>query len=158
MASWELTTKLGPYLDRHLVIPLMEFLTVKGIYDETDLLRGKLDLLANTNMVDYTMEVHKNLYPDQEVPQKLSEKRLKVVEEFKQLQAATDPILKIFTNPEVTKQIQSSRDSKQLLEFLIKNHNFKEEMINTCYDYAKCLYECGNYAGKSNKRQIKLEH
>ena len=148
MASWELTTKLGPYLDRHLVIPLMEFLTVKGIYDDTDLLRGKLDLLANTNMVDYTMEVHKTLYPDQEVPQKLAEKRLKVVEEFKSLQAATDPILKIFADPEVTKQIQNSRDSKQLLEYLPKNHNFKEEMIDTCYNFAKCLFECGNYGGK----------
>jgi hypothetical protein len=65
MATWELTNKLAPFLDRHLVIPLMEFLTVKGIYDETDLLRCKLDLLANTNMVDYTMDVHSNLYPDQ---------------------------------------------------------------------------------------------
>jgi len=118
MATWELTSKLAPFLDRHLVIPLMEFLTVKGIYVETDLLRGKLDLLSNTNMVDYTMDVHSNLYPDQEVP-------------------------------EVTRQIQSSRDSKQLLEYLSKNHNFKEEMTDTCYDYAKCLYECGNYAGLS---------
>jgi len=22
-------------------------------------------------------------------------------------------------------------------------------MTNTCYDYAKCLYECGNYAGQT---------
>ncbi len=51
----------------------------------------------------------------QEIPAKLIEKRQKVVENFKQLQSATDPILKIFTNPELTKQIQSSRDSKQLL-------------------------------------------
>ena len=147
MATWELTSKLAPFLDRHLVIPLMEFLTVKGIYVETDLLRGKLDLLTNTNMVDYTMDVHSNLYPDQEVPAKFVEKRQKVVENFKQLQSATDPILKIFTDPKVTAEIQSSRDSKQLLEFLTKNHNFKEEMTDTCYDYAKCLYECGNYAG-----------
>jgi translation initiation factor 3 subunit E len=153
MATWELTTKLGPFLDRHLVIPLMEFLTVKGIYDETDLLRGKLELLSNTNMVDYTMEVHKNLYPDQELPQKLTEKRQKVVEDFKQLQAATDPILKIFADPEVTRQIQNSRDSKQLLEYLSKNHNFKEEMTDTCYDFAKCLFECGNYAGKNDNHK-----
>lgn len=149
MATWELTSKLGPYLDRHLVIPLMEFLTVKEIYSETDLLRAKLDLLSNTNMVDYTMEVHKNLYPDKEVPARLIEKRQKVVEDFKQLQAATEPILNTFAKPEVTRQIQNTRDSKQLLEYLSQNHDFKEEMTDTCYDFAKCLYECGNYANAS---------
>ena len=30
MAQWELTSKLGPFLDRHLVIPLLEFLSVNG--------------------------------------------------------------------------------------------------------------------------------
>ena len=29
MAKWDLTSKIGPYLDRHLVFPLLEFLTVK---------------------------------------------------------------------------------------------------------------------------------
>ena len=63
MAQWELTSKLGPFLDRHLVIPLLEFLSVNGkeIYDETDLLRGKLELLSGTNMIDFAMDIHKEL-------------------------------------------------------------------------------------------------
>jgi len=32
------------------------------------MLKGKLDLLSNTNMVDFAMEVHETLYPDQKVP------------------------------------------------------------------------------------------
>jgi hypothetical protein len=71
---------------------------------------------------------------------------LQVVENFKRLQAETEPVLKIFEDPEVTRQIQQSRDSKQLLEFLVTNFSFKPEMIDTCYNFAKvpwCLfYQC----------------
>merc|ERR1719210_2975494 len=46
-------------------------------------------------MVDFAMDVHKSLYPDQEVPATLVEKRAQVVEQFKQLQSETDTVLKI---------------------------------------------------------------
>merc|ERR1719284_1794830 len=100
-------------------------------------------------MVDFAMDVHKSLYPDQEVPATLVEKRAQVVEQFKQLQSETDTVLKILTEPEVQRQIQSSRDSKQLLEFLMKNFDFKPSMVDTCYHFAKFQYECGNYSGAS---------
>ena len=149
MATWELTSKLGPFLDRHLVIPLLEFLTVKGIYDETDLLRGKLELFSNTSMVDFIIDIHKTLYPDQEVPKSLHDKRTAVVENFKRLQSENEPIVKIFQDQKVAQQLQQNRDSKQLVDYLIQHHDFKVEMIDTCYNFAKCLYETGNYGGKN---------
>merc|ERR1719370_2437105 len=100
-------------------------------------------------MVDFAMDVHKSLYPDKEVPGTLKDKRLTVVENLKKLQSETEPILKIFEDSEVTRQIQQSRDSKQLLDFLVKGYNFKPEMIDTCYRFAKVQYECGNYFGAS---------
>merc|ERR1719360_136847 len=100
-------------------------------------------------MVDFAMDVHKGLYPDQDVPPTLVDKRAKVVEQFKQLQAETDSVMKILNEPEVIRQIQQSRDSKQLLDFLMKGYNFKTEMIDTCYKFAKFQYECGNYSGAS---------
>merc|ERR1719400_305284 len=100
-------------------------------------------------MVDFAMDVHKSLYPDREVPNTLKDKRAEVVENFKKLQGETEPVLKIFVDPEVTRQIQQSRDSKQLLDFLMKGYNFKPDMIDTCYNFAKFQYECGNYSGAS---------
>merc|ERR1711976_66219 len=74
-AMWELTNQLSQYLDRHLVIPLLEFHTVNGMYDEVDLSKGKLDLLAHTSMVDFYIEEFKKLYPDQEVPEEMQDTR-----------------------------------------------------------------------------------
>lgn len=110
-------------------------------------MKGKLDLLSNTNMVDFAMDVHKTLYPDQEVPQSLRGKRTDVVSQLKTLQAETDLITKIFEDPEVMRQMQSSRDGRQLSEYLYKEHGFEDKMINTLYKYAKFQYECGNYSG-----------
>ena len=45
---------------------------ISKLYDEKEMLKGKLDLLSNTNMVDFAMDVHKTLYPDQEVPQSMN--------------------------------------------------------------------------------------
>ena len=109
MANWELTNQLSQYLDRHLVIPLLEFHTVNGMYDETDLSKGKLELLAHTSMVDFYIEEYKNLHPNQNVPEEMKEKRQAVVEEFRKLQEETKPLFDIFADPQVTVQVDISK-------------------------------------------------
>ncbi|EGW09196.1 Eukaryotic translation initiation factor 3 subunit E [Cricetulus griseus] len=59
-------------------------------------------------MVDFAMDVYKNLYSD-DIPHALREKRTTVVAQLKQLQAETEPIVKMFEDPETTRQMQSTR-------------------------------------------------
>ncbi|KAK6149117.1 hypothetical protein DH2020_016642 [Rehmannia glutinosa] len=70
-AKYDLTQRIAPQLDRHLVFPLLEFLQERGLYPEEDILKAKIELLNNTNMVDYAMDIHKSLYRSDDVPQGL---------------------------------------------------------------------------------------
>merc|ERR1719384_1692157 len=85
-------------------------------------------------MVDFAMDVHKSLYPDQEVPPTLVDKRASVVEQFKQLQADTDQVLKILTEAEVTRQIQQFKQLQADTDQVLKGYDFKTSMIDTCYN------------------------
>merc|ERR1719361_1452483 len=100
-------------------------------------------------MVDFAMDVHKNLYPDQEIPNTLIEKRKSVVEKLKGLQENMEKIQKIFEDEEVGKMIQNSRDGRVLFESLQKSHDFQPEMVDKLYEYAKFQFECGNYTAAS---------
>ena len=59
---------------------------------------------------------------EQDVPQELVEKRPKVVEEFDRLQRQTKPLQDIFGDEEVSQQLQSTRDTQQLVDYLTQNH------------------------------------
>merc|ERR1719481_975298 len=98
-------------------------------------------------MVDFAMDVFRQLYHDKEVPKELKDKRVTVVSELKSLQSAVVPITTILEDPHVTEQIQNSRDGRQLFETLQKDHKFKPEYLDVLYNFAKFQYECGNYSG-----------
>ncbi|XP_071451652.1 eukaryotic translation initiation factor 3 subunit E isoform X1 [Hetaerina americana] len=146
MAKFDLTSRMGQYLDRHLVFPLLEFLSAKQIYDENELLQGKLDILSKTNMVDYAIDIRKQLYPLQEVPESLKSRRAQVVAQLQELQSEVSPILKLMSNDDVMKTMETMKDSKTLLNYLTKDYDFKIELMEGMYKLAKYRYECGNYS------------
>ncbi|KAM0016124.1 putative eukaryotic translation initiation factor 3 subunit E [Helianthus debilis subsp. tardiflorus] len=78
MAKYDLTPLIAPNLDRRLVFPLLEFTPERELYPNDQILKAKIELLNNTNivdyamdtnMVDYAMDIHKSLYHTDDVPQ-----------------------------------------------------------------------------------------
>lgn len=144
MAEHDLTPVLGQYLDPHLLIPSLEFLSEKKIYDETDMLKSKLHLISKTNMIDYAIDIHKAIYPDQEAPADLTHKRGNVFKKLERLDKANQPFLNMFSDPEVHETLEKCRDARDLAESL-RPLGFKSDMLDNLYELAKFQYECGKY-------------
>ncbi|XP_012259580.1 eukaryotic translation initiation factor 3 subunit E [Athalia rosae] len=146
MAEFDLTARIGQYLDRHLVFPLLEFLSAKKIYNENELLQAELDILSKTNMIDYAIDIRKQLYPKFEVPEELIERRNRVLQELGDLENNVSVILKLTNDDDTMETMEKMRDSKALINFLTKESDFKVEMMESLVKLAKYRYECGTYA------------
>lgn len=109
MAQYEISGTLAKYLDRHLILPLLEFLQDKGVYNEADIMEAKIALLQKTNMVDFAMDIHKDLYQTEDVPQKMMERRSEVVARLRHIQKAVDPIIACLSNPNVIRNFRQDR-------------------------------------------------
>lgn len=148
MAHHDLTPRIAPNLDRHLVFPLLEFLQDQRLYPEEELLKAKIDLLNKTNMVDYAMDIHKSLYHTDDVPQEMVDRRVEVVARLKALEEAAAPLVGFLQNEE---RVQELRADKQYnLQMLQERYQIGPDQIEALYQYAKFQFECGNYSGAAD--------
>ncbi|KAG5063680.1 hypothetical protein JHK85_004863 [Glycine max] len=109
MAEYDLTPRMAPNLDRHLVFPLLEFLQERQLYDDNHILKAKIDLLNNTNMVDYAMDIHKSLYHTEEVPHDMVDRRAEVVARLKSLEEAAAPLVAFLQNAAAVQELRADK-------------------------------------------------
>jgi translation initiation factor 3 subunit E len=148
MANYDLTPRIAPNLDRHLVFPILEFLQERQLYADEDILKAKIELLNNTNMVDYAMDIHKSLYHTEEVPQEMVERRMEVVARLKALEEAAAPLVSFLQNPNAVGELRA--DKQYNLQMLSERYQIGPEQIEALYQYAKFQFECGNYSGAAD--------
>jgi len=68
MADHDLSKTIIPYLDRHLLFPILAHLAEIAIFPPEEVQIAQYELAKGTNMIDYAVSLFKGLYPDQEVP------------------------------------------------------------------------------------------
>lgn len=171
MAKYDLTQRIAPNLDRHLVFPLLEFLQERQLYHDDQILKSKIELLNKTNMVDYAMDIHKSLYHSEEVPQDMTDRRADVVARLQSLQEAAADLVSFLQSPEKLQELRADKhynlqmlnDRHKVLPILLAYifssvsllTNFLScqigpAHIEALYQYAKFQFECGNYSGAAD--------
>eukprot|EP00906_Rhabdomonas_costata_P024278 RCo034924 len=148
MATYDLTKQLSQFLDRHLILPLLDFLQAKEIHPTTEILDAKIALLAKTNMIDYCAEIYRDVNKTDDVPQAMREKRQQVVDNLRRLQGDIRVFLEVFSGDEGSERMKVLKSTLNFnLDYLDKMYGISEKTLDSMYQYAKFQYECGNYSG-----------
>ena len=142
--EYDLLPKLIPHLDRHLVFPLLEFLSNQEEGESREMLGTKYELLRQTNMVDYVSNLWQELHEGQEVPGELAAKREAVLQRLEQFQAETSTIEELLNDEDVVSQLRSDKVAN--LKFLEQQHGVTMGMVEQLYEHGRFQYDCGNYS------------
>uniref|UniRef100_F1L405 Eukaryotic translation initiation factor 3 subunit E n=1 Tax=Ascaris suum TaxID=6253 RepID=F1L405_ASCSU len=142
MAEFDLTKRMVPFFDLHLVIPLLEFIEPRDIYDHNSLIEMHRKVLLKTNMIDSVIET----YPPGKVPKELELRKAEILSQREKLKTKVDPVVEILESEPVKAMMDARDGNTRLLEYVSTNHGFTEEMLESLFRYAKFQYECGNYS------------
>lgn len=146
MAEHDLLPKISPFLDKHLLFPLLEHIQKLEIYKEDEVLKGQLDLLQKTKLVDFAMDKYKLLHKTEEVPEDMKDKRQQVVLQLKELKADCKQLLTVLEDSSLAKlKAEKSPQYKEALVALAEKHSIEPQHVESLYKYAKLHFECGNY-------------
>jgi translation initiation factor 3 subunit E len=151
-SEYDLTQKISPFLDAHLVFPLLDFLEENTSYEAGSVQRARLDLLAPTNMVDYAIEIRSALgdanaalvegAPSVEA---MEARRDAVFEAMEALEAKVQRVAEVLEDAEAVEQMK--RDGTYTAADLEAKHGIGPANWADYFEFAKFLYECGDYEG-----------
>lgn len=145
----DLLPKLIPHLDRHLIFPLLEFLSgQEGDEPSTEITKTKYELLKQTNMTDYVASLWQELNDSDEVPEEFVKKREEVLQRLSLYADETNQISELLGDDSVVSNLRSDKVAN--LKFLEGNHGVTIEMVNMLHDYGRFQYSCGSYGNAAH--------
>mmetsp|Transcript_30488 Transcript_30488/g.34750 ORF Transcript_30488/g.34750 Transcript_30488/m.34750 type:complete len:508 (+) Transcript_30488:205-1728(+) len=150
MEQWDLTRLISPFLDRHMMFPLLEYLdslinagTFQS-YSTTDVATARLSLLRPTHMVDYAIDIYQSLHPDVKgVPKELEEQKSAVYRQLEELRAGCQRLDDLCQNVEERSRLAAMGEWN--LMSISSSHGITMEMLDTYRQLAKFNFECGDY-------------
>ncbi|KAF9525591.1 eukaryotic translation initiation factor 3 subunit 6 [Crepidotus variabilis] len=148
MAEYDLSKTIIPYLDRHLVFPLLAHLAEISTFPPEEVQVAQYELAKGTNMFDYAVSLFKEINPDKEVPSDFDHKRQNAVSTNERLQLEAQAVLDVIENPDVAQALR--QDKNQNLIYLKDNYGLTLEQITALYNFGQFQYSYGNYSGAAD--------
>ncbi|KAK5712998.1 eukaryotic translation initiation factor 3 subunit E [Elasticomyces elasticus] len=141
--------KLLPYLDRHLVFSLLNFLEedIPEDQDTTEIAKLKYGLLKDTNMSDFVGDLYAQLHDLPERPAEYTKKREEVLEQLHKYEEETQKIQDLLQDADVVNNLRSDKESN--MKYLKDTHDVTPAMVEELYDMGQFQYSMGDYESAS---------
>ncbi len=141
--QYDLLPKLIPHLDRHLIFPLLEFLSGQE-EDNAEITKTKYELLKQTNMTDYVANLWQEINDSDEKPEEFVKKKEEIIQRLSLFTEETHQITELLSDDSVVSNLRSDKVAN--LKFLEQQHGVTPDMVDMLYDYGRFEYNCGSYA------------
>lgn len=148
MAEYDLTGKFLQHVDRHLGIPMLQFLSGTELFNEADLAKATYELARGTDMAQFANELFQAAYPGQALPASAQKDEEAASAKEKELEAAVGPAIKVIEDPTVLSNL--TNDKQRNLRMLKDQHGLSLDNINALYHYGFFQFSSGNYAAASS--------
>ena len=144
-APRDITSMVSTQLDLHLMFPILEFMDENQLYSKKTLLQAKLDLLKPTKMVEYAMDIHRELHGE-EPPAEMQAQVDAVYANLEELKNGDAlPLVELRADERKEEVEKLIADGKFTPEHLQENYDVVPAAISALFKYAKAWYECGDY-------------
>lgn len=122
-----LLPKLIKNLDRHLIFPLLQFLSEQDDADIKEVNKSKFELLKSTNMTDYIASLYTDIHNIDEAPKEYAQKRQEVLDRLDQFEQDTAKITDLLGREDVVNNLRADKIAN--LEYLKKEHDVREPCL-----------------------------
>mmetsp|Transcript_51825 Transcript_51825/g.160750 ORF Transcript_51825/g.160750 Transcript_51825/m.160750 type:complete len:463 (+) Transcript_51825:92-1480(+) len=138
-AKYDLTSRITPFLDRHMIFPILHFLQKAGMYRREDLTKAEITLLSDTSMLDAIIDNY--AAEGNEPPQDLLQRRDNILQLLEDSQRKVLKLLQVLENDDQVRRIAEFKTLGDLCSAFELEPDIMEEFSH----YAKLHYQCGHY-------------
>lgn len=131
-----------------MVLPLLNFLEERGLYEKSDLQRSRVETIMRTNMIDLALDIHKESKGSDVHQKELTKRREEVIVNMTRLNEEVKPILELVQDPARVEELRREKLFNQA--YLQQQLSITPQHVQVLHRYAKFVYDCGDYGSASN--------
>jgi len=150
-STYDLTPLISPYLDLHMMFPLLEYIdsliaTGAISYSAADVAQARLELLRPTHMVDYAMDIYREIHGEEaEIPQEMEDQKGEVFKQMEVLREGQMAFDDLSRDEEVRNNLVNNNQWNYKSLTSMATYNITPEILANYYKFAKFNFDCGDY-------------